>query len=217
MSCSEALPRPEFEHIIAEDPHYWREHHVSIPQEIAPMCARPCSKHSPVLVFHPWANPNDCRRNDRAAFGQDPSKVECSTNCYLYALNDRGPLPYGTKLQPGQISGYQMTMADVNVDRIIELAMADAQVGGHLFQEVTRDEACQQGSYKIALVVDPMYPDYHWYRQNPDGSWSAKSGLTPVTNLDASDQPIWDPAAANRDYRPRGWNLNYTQFGGTSV
>jgi len=62
--------------------------------------------------------------------GYDPAFVQCSTNCYAYALDDRSPLPYGTTLQPGQISGYQMTTADVNVGRIIQLAMADAQAGG---------------------------------------------------------------------------------------
>jgi len=144
----------------------------------------------------------------------DASLVECSTNCYAYALDDRTPLPHGTTLQPGQMSGYQMTTADVSVNRIIELARADAEASGRLFEDVARDEACPAGTYKIALVVDPEYPDYHWYRQNPNGTWSGKSGLTPVTDVDASGQVIWDPAAADRNYIPRGWDLNYTDFGG---
>jgi hypothetical protein len=146
--------------------------------------------------------------------GYDPSFVQCSTNCYAYALDHRQGSPYGTTLQPGQLSGYQMTAADVTAERIIELSQADAQAAGYTFQEVDHDQACPTGSYKVALVIDPVYPDYHWYRQNPDGTWSGKSGLTEVTNLDASGQVILDPAAADRNYIPRGWDLNYTEFAG---
>src|SRR3989304_3548709 len=62
----------------------------------------------------------------------DASLVECSTNCYAYALADRTPLPHGTTLQPRQMSGYQMTTADVSVNRIIGLARADAEASGGL-------------------------------------------------------------------------------------
>jgi hypothetical protein len=61
----------------------------------------------------------------------------------------------------------------------------------------------------VALVVDPNR-DYHWYRQNPDGSWSHKRGHTAVTNVDASGRLIWDPEAANRNYG----SYNYSAFGG---
>ena len=64
---------------------------------------------------------------------------------------------------------------------------------------------CASGKYKVALVVDPYY-DFHWYRQNADGTWSHKPGGTNVRNTDNSSEIIYDPATANRD---NGYGLNY--------
>lgn len=40
--------------------------------------------------------------------------------------------------------------------------------------------------------------DYHWYRQNMDGTWSHKLGQGNVKNVDDSENPqvIYDPVAA---------------------
>ena len=59
------------------------------------------------------------------------------------------------------------------------------------------------GYHKIQAFYDPDFGgDYHWYRQDPDGSWSFKLGSGEVDNIDASQQPILDPMNANRDYGP---------------
>jgi hypothetical protein len=142
----------------------------------------------------------------------DPRYIQCMENCYAYALNFTTTPPYGHPLQPGELSGHTLTEADITIDRIPELVRADSRVGGFTFTEATRDVACTAGTYKVALVVDPFYPDYHWYRQNPDGTWSGKSGLSRATDKDASNQTITDPATANRNYRQ--WGLNYSDFGG---
>ena len=42
--------------------------------------------------------------------------------------------------------------------------------------------------------------DFHWYRQNPDGTWSHKPGGTNVINVDASGNLIFDPEIADRNY-----------------
>jgi len=60
----------------------------------------------------------------------------------------------------------------------------------------------------LALVVDPGV-DYHWHRQNPDGTWSHKPGHSEVTDLDAAGNTVLDPATADRDY---GF-INYSEFG----
>lgn len=69
--------------------------------------------------------------------------------------------------------------------------------------------------YKVALVIDNQYKygdkykyDYHWYRQNSDGTWSHKPGTTPVTNLDASKNIIMDPLECDRNVED-GLNYNY--------
>ena len=61
----------------------------------------------------------------------------------------------------------------------------------------------------MALVIDE-YNDYHWYRQNLDGSWSHKLGSGSVNILDASNEIILDPETADRDYG----DYNYEIFAG---
>ena len=50
------------------------------------------------------------------------------------------------------------------------------------------------GFYLIALVV--CGEDYHWLRQDPDGYWSHKPGLTEVKDTDDDGNRIWDPRHA---------------------
>jgi hypothetical protein len=66
------------------------------------------------------------------------------------------------------------------------------------------------GYYLVALVVtskstgydakdDVFYRnDYHWYRQDDDGSWSHKPGHGVVRNVDAAGNPIDNPETAVR-------------------
>lgn len=73
---------------------------------------------------------------------------------------------------------------------------------------------CPMNYYKIASVAD-RGNDHHWYRQNPDGSWSHKSGEQDVSEKDALGQKIFNPKQAARDYtiKPNS-NLNYEDFCG---
>ena len=43
-------------------------------------------------------------------------------------------------------------------------------------------EGLAENEWLVYLVSASDGSDYHWYRQNPDGSWSHKPGNTPVTN-----------------------------------
>lgn len=144
----------------------------------------------------------------------DGGRIQLSTNCYAYVLDRPTGLPGMTFLQPGQLSGESLqSMSDINATKIIELTKADSEQAGFVFEATSAKQNCAVGTYKIALVVHPL-KDYHWYRQNSDGTWSGKSGQTAVTDRDASGNVIYDPRSADRDYRPRGWGLNYTVFGG---
>ena len=119
--------------------------------------------------------------------------------------------PINDKPQPGDLSGdyYIRNGGSIGVDKIVELTKSDAEFVDIRFEESTAEASCPSGTYKVALVVDPL-DDYHWYRQNPDGTWSSKSGWLPVTELDASGHAISDPRMSDRDY---GF-VNYTEFGG---
>ena len=59
-----------------------------------------------------------------------------------------------------------------------------------------------------AIEIPDM--DYHWYRQNPDGTWSHKPGPSLVTNKDESRNIIYDPQICNRN----DGTTNYSEFVG---
>lgn len=75
---------------------------------------------------------------------------------------------------------------------------------------VEKYEICEINSYKICLFLSVEDNDFHFYRQNRDGSWSHKLGNTNVTNLDASNNLIYDPNLCDRNYLNKsGSNYNY--------
>ena len=94
----------------------------------------------------------------------------------------------------------------------MELIRKDAERLGFTFEEIGKYEKCPAGTYKVAFVIDPNYPDYHWYRQDSNGFWSHKQGTTEVLNVDGNNLPIIDPETANRENEE--YNLHYTIFVG---
>jgi YD repeat-containing protein len=129
------------------------------------------------------------------------SGIQCSNNCYSYAVNDRrehhnskGEL---CKPQPGLASG--ATFSTPSCNAVSNAAVADG------LRKWDCDKACPANTYKVALVVAPGI-DYHWYRQDQSGYWSHKPGTTPVSNVDNSGEDIVDPRDAKRGI--------YTQFCG---
>ena len=146
------------------------------------------------------------------------------TNCYSYALNaKRNPNEKYENLLfiPGQSLDRQINVLDIpNIELLVNLIRADSIEYQFYFEEINKNEICPPGTYKIALVVDDVNfagsninPDYdfHFYRQNSDGTWSHKPGTTDVTNLDYSSELILDPETCNRKYSDE---LNYTNFVG---
>lgn len=77
----------------------------------------------------------------------------------------------------------------------------------------TFEKRCNQGTSKIALIVDPKR-DYHFLRQDPDGFWSHKPGAMNVTRLDATGRPIIRPDRASFIYKHHKEPLMYTKFCG---
>ena len=78
---------------------------------------------------------------------------------------------------------------------------------------ITFEGMCPKGTSKIALVGDQS-DDYHYLREDNDGSWSQKSGARPVTNLDAGGHQIWDPQLCDLNYSNHEGVLNYDIFCG---
>ncbi len=138
-------------------------------------------------------------------------------------------------LQQGEYNGYPYYYRQLKTGAEIQSnAMADAAVLGITFTPIGKNEVCPEGTYKIALVVDRTDDnsdinskkreslngidsyieipdmDYHWYRQNPDGTWSHKRGPTLVIDFDAALNKIYDPQICNRNYG----STNYSEFVG---
>ena len=159
----------------------------------------------------------------------DNDEVLLGANCYSYALNTQ-VIPstndtYG--IDPGIESGYfdslleNGTYADMEesdykqADVIEDCVYGDAEIWNFVFERIDKYTACPQGSYKVALVVDPGV-DYHWYRQNPDGTWSHKPGETEVIDVDEANDVIYDPEYASRAYTDvdYDYDVDYSLFVG---
>jgi len=114
--------------------------------------------------------------------------------------------------QPGAYSGVKLS-APVDCAKVIDAVKRDGVT------EPNSTGECPCGRHKVYLVIDIDGRDYHWYRQDSDGTWSHKRGPTEVTNLDApvtrnaKGKPITDPSKCNRTY-PED-NLNYSKDCGT--
>ena len=75
---------------------------------------------------------------------------------------------------------------------------------GYRFEEIDADTPAADGCYKVALIMQenfgPYRDDYHWLRQNDDGTWSHKPGPDKPTNFDSSENIIYHPETATVGY-----------------
>lgn len=129
-------------------------------------------------------------------------------NCYAYALNafDAQRL---AKPQPGEVHGGREPIrpAEYTCEAVTSRMYADFP-WPHV-RPAAEASPCPAGYYKIALAVDP-HRDYHFYRQDADGTWSHKAGERKVSVRDASGQRILNPRLADQEYD----KFNYSTFCG---
>jgi len=117
-------------------------------------------------------------------------------NCYAYALNTQ---KHG-RFDPGDSNSSNVfDKAKLCRKYIEEKVKVDAKNYNFTFNSVVKNQKCSDGSYKIALAIDPG-EDYHWYRQNSDGTWSHKLGKEAVFYRDGDFKLIYDPEECNREY-----------------
>ena len=141
------------------------------------------------------------------------SRVMYRCDCYSYAFN--------CQVMPGTNSLYEMSPGrgfDVTKDHfnkinstmgsVVNAVIQDSESMGFMFVEIDKHTRCVSGTYKVALVVDNG-KDYHWYRQNPDGTWSHKMGSGPVNCLDSESHIIYDPEKCCRSYFIRDTSYSY--------
>ena len=124
--------------------------------------------------------------------------MEKSGNCYAYAfnmtdLNNPSPSPinaYG--IDHNMIEDYT-----TNPDVITTCVELESKKLGFYFKKLNgKNDPIENGHYKVALALADG-SDYHWYRQNPDGTWSQKSGGDDVNPGDYDGNFILDPENIN--------------------
>jgi len=128
-------------------------------------------------------------------------------NCYTYAINQ--PINPYTRwkyedydhCQPGKLGGRDKEGVNYyyigKFDKFIELVKKDLQDIGFEIIETTYNEYIEsENCWKVAYCYGGG--DYHWYRQNIDGTWSHKPGNMEVRNYDDNGNIIYNPEMCNR-------------------
>lgn len=142
-------------------------------------------------------------------WGSQKRYIEAN-NCYAYAANQfRFWRPH--KAQPGE-----NRLKVHNDSKYIPLKCGDItnavlrDAGNGAYKCNDPNKACGKGLTKIMMVIapGPGAQDFHFYRQDKDGTWSHKQGWGyGPTKLDASGKVITDPRTCNRNYG----RLNYSK------
>lgn len=131
-------------------------------------------------------------------------------NCYSYAMNDMDRYRHGGDV-PGERGGFDFSSrsdSDYKTFRqeLLKALEADgSMIGGSDAQPL-------EGHYRVAVYTRPPLTDgkqgdapamdYHFVRENADGTWSQKEGAHPqtgsglVTNRDDTGAVITDPRTA---------------------
>ena len=97
----------------------------------------------------------------------------------------------------------------MDIKTIIDYIADDVEYYGFYFENCNSIINPPEGAYRVALFIYPGY-DFHWYRQNSDGTWSHKVGGMEVTNLDFSGEVIYDPLESDRNNIAA--TVNYSQL-----
>ena len=114
-----------------------------------------------------------------------------NNNCYSYARNR----PDGDLAPPG------LRLKNMKCPAVIAAALKAGM------SRVPANGQCPACTHKVYLLIEAGGDDFHWYRQDGDGTWSHKLADAPIDNKDASRRPIKNPATANSNY---GEGNNYS-------
>jgi hypothetical protein len=128
-------------------------------------------------------------------WNEEPS-IKKTHNCYAYMLNKINKF-FKSKPQPGYSKGYPH-MTDNELKKcscLLERVQADIPD----FHMTSFEKKCPAGYSKGYAAIDTSNnPDYHFYRLNPDGTWSHKPGATSVQLKDYNGKIIIQPDKAYR-------------------
>lgn len=151
---------------------------------------------------------NGLTMNEEEFMGEDLF-MRLYNNCYTYAINQpKNPYtgePYKnySECQPFRLGG-KTKEGEHDIEKFedyIRYAKQDLNDIGldivpSSYEEYVEDERC----WKVAFCWGEGFfdTDYHWYRQNDDGTWSHKRGINGISDVDDSDNIIYNPQECDR-------------------
>lgn len=107
--------------------------------------------------------------------------VRFETNCYAYALDIPIKTQFHSDYWVGRYSAEnsrQFTDTEYNSTReLVEAFLNDLYELGIEVSSYRPNEISQKGSYNIGLLYERVPDDFHFVRQDVDGSWSHKLGF----------------------------------------
>jgi hypothetical protein len=133
--------------------------------------------------------------------------VQTFNNCHAYAFRD-ARANRTQKPQPGQKAGLpELEGSEYTCENFLRyLALDHPEFDARFSNDPYA--SCRCGQHKVFLALDtrPGHEDFHWFRQDRDGTFSHKPGNKPASNLDADGNRILNPLTANRNFG----NYNYS-------
>ncbi len=122
--------------------------------------------------------------------------------CYSWCLNGT----HEGGLNPGEMAGIPLTamldrFGNLSCIAILKLSKQDGLIA------VPSSNKCPKHWHKVVVYLRDDSLDYHWYRQDKNGSWSTKAGQTPATDcfctgdyplVDRTGRPVIDPSNPRR-------------------
>ena len=152
--------------------------------------------------------------------------IRKSHNCYIYALDDHNPITIKNcknkstidkcsdlKPQPRKWASLKGISDNNRRNYTCKDVYKSVKLDNKHIKKCSFTDKCPSGFYKAALVVDPLHT-YHFYRQDSNGEWSHKQGTLPIEKVDASNNMIFAPHLADRNYNKQNKTdgINYTDF-----
>tara|TARA_Y100000389_G_scaffold140231_1_gene138039 strand:- start:5082 stop:5942 length:861 start_codon:yes stop_codon:yes gene_type:complete len=135
-----------------------------------------------------------------------------ANNCYAYSTN-QFRFYRKMKAQPGGnrkfVKDGEYVNTYINCSSLVDNVIRDAGNGAYALKDANKK--CKRGTYKIMLFISPSeeYKDFHFFRQDKDGTWSHKQGWGyGPSKLDASGKIIFNPIKSNLNFKP----YNYSKY-----
>lgn len=130
-------------------------------------------------------------------------------NCYAYALeqfNDKSIT--NNKPQMGYY-GYPYKIKPSSLKSCSDLSHRVIIDNPHIYK-IYYNKKCKKGYYKTFLFLSPN-SDYHWFRQDKNGMYSHKPGLTQITDKNTDSKKINNPLTACRSrYSNKNQIMDYS-------